>query len=136
MTARGSTLVEFALAWPIALTVVFACVQLAIWGAEQHAARSAALAGARAGSAADAGPATASEVALATLAPSLVGAGAQAWCPGSGLAPSGVWVCARDLPRAIEVSVGGSIPALFPLVGARGLPLAASADVGKERFQP
>jgi len=40
---------EFALAWPVALVLVLGAVETAVWGSELFAARSAALAGARAG---------------------------------------------------------------------------------------
>jgi hypothetical protein len=129
----GAALVDFALAWPLMLLAVFACVQLAIWGAEEHAARSAALAGARAGSAAGAGTDAATEVTLNALGPSLFAIKAVAWCPGSAPAPPGVWVCSRNRPAGVSVDVGGSVPALVPLVGA-GLPIAASASMGKEAF--
>jgi hypothetical protein len=134
-TSDGSALVEFALAWPVALLLVCACVQLAVWGAEQHAARSAALSGARAGSAADGSPAVATEVALEALRPSLIAAAAREWCPGDGQPAAGVWVCARALEDRVDVRVGGHVPALMPLAGS-GLPLSAEADVGQERFAP
>jgi hypothetical protein len=37
---------------------------------------------------------------------------------------------------AVEVRVGGSVPALVPLVpGGRGLPVAADAKLARERFR-
>ena len=49
-TQLAAALVEFALAWPIALVIVLASVEVAVWAEEAYGARSAALAGARAGS--------------------------------------------------------------------------------------
>jgi Flp pilus assembly protein TadG len=131
---RGTALMEFALAWPVALVLVLGAVETAVWGSELFAARSAALAGARAGAVAGAKPAIAAEVALRTLAPSLVGVVAAAWCQGDSRPEPRVWVCARDLGDAVEVQVGGEVPALVPLVRARGLPLQARATVAKEVF--
>ncbi|HKV87106.1 MAG TPA: TadE/TadG family type IV pilus assembly protein [Candidatus Dormibacteraeota bacterium] len=131
---RGTALMEFALAWPIALLLVLACVELSVWEVESYAARSAALAAARAAAAAPFDPRLAETVALHALAPSLAGAPAAAWCPGRGLTPHGVWVCASDRGNAVEVSIGGQVPALVPLFGGSGLPLHADALVDKERF--
>src|SRR5579864_2580639 len=116
---------EFALAWPVAPLLVLGCVELAVWGTESHAARNAALAGARAASAAGADPRAGEVVALRTLGPSLAGASPVAWCPGAGPEPTGVWVCAYDKGLTVEVKVGGSVPALVPLLGSTGLPLHA-----------
>jgi hypothetical protein len=134
VSERAAALVEFALAWPLALILVFACVQLAIWGAEEHAARSASLAGARAGAASDAGPATATAVALAALAPTLVAVKASAWCPGAAPTAAEVWVCSRAQANSVSVEISGSVPALVPLVGGGRLPISAAASVGKESF--
>jgi Flp pilus assembly protein TadG len=126
--------VEFALVWPIALLLVLGCVELAIWGAEAYAVRAAALAGARAGSVAGASPDIAARLAQRALAPSLVGASASVWCPGTTAQPDGVWVCATDLGSAIEVDVGGTVPALVPIVISAGLPVHAHAVIQKETF--
>jgi len=132
---RGAAILEFALAWPVALLLVLGCVELAVWGAESFAARSAALAGARAASVADSNPRTAALVTIRALSPSLVGVQAGVWCPGQG-APPAVWVCAADLGRAIQVDVGGSAPALVPVGLGHGLPLHAHVEIPKEAFTP
>ena len=126
---------EFALAWPVLLLVVFGSIQVAVWGSEQHAAASAALAGARAGSAADSSADAASAVTLAALRPSLIGATVAPWCGGP-RRPAGVWVCARVDERSARVQVGGDVPALVPLPGPRGLPLSADVSIARERFAP
>ena len=125
---------EFALAWPVALVLVLGAVETAVWGSEVFAARSAALAGARAGAVAGAKPVVAAEVTLRTLEPSLVGVAPSAWCPGESPHQPAVWVCARDLGDAVEVDIGGEVPALVPLVGEPGLPLHARVAVAKEVF--
>lgn len=132
--AAGTALVEFALAWPAALLLALGCVELSVWSAEVQAARSAALAGARAASVAGGGESTASRVALRALEPSLVGTAAAAWCPEQGGAPPEVWVCARDSGQAIEVTISGTAPAIVPLVAGAGLPLRAHVAVRKEVF--
>jgi len=131
---RGTALMEFALAWPIALLLVLGAVEKAVWGSEVFAVRSAALAGARAGAVAGLGVAV--EVTLHTLSPSLVGVAASVWCPGGSRPLPAVWVCARDLGPAIEVDVGGLVPALVPIVWDRGLPVHAHVVVDKEAFAP
>jgi hypothetical protein len=131
---RGTALMEFALAWPVALLLVLGAVETTVWGSEVYAARSAALAGARAGAVVGAGTAVAVGVAIRTLAPSLVGVGASAWCPGESRIPPLLWVCASDLGDAIEVVVRGTVPALVPLIGSRGLPLEERMAVRKEVF--
>ena len=78
----GTAMMEFALAWPVALLVVLGSVQTAVWGSEAFAARSAALAGARAGTVSGGTNAIASAVALHSLSPALVGVRATIWCPG------------------------------------------------------
>lgn len=132
--ARGAAIVEFALVWPVALLLVLGCVELGVWDAESFAARSAALAGARAGSVAGAGPGPASAVTLRALRPSLIGTSAVAWCPGSGPVPPSIWVCAKDVGTAVQVDVGGWAPALVPLGPGRGLPLQAHVVLQKEAF--
>lgn len=131
---RGAALMEFALAWPVALLLVLGCVELAVWQVESYSANSAALAGARAGSTAEADPRVAADVTLRALAPGLVGVAASAWCPGGSAPPPRVWVCAVEHSSTIEVQVGGDVPALVPLFGAQGLPLHANVALGKERF--
>ena len=131
---RGTALMEFALAWPVALLLVLGAVETTVWGSEVYAARSAALVGARAGAVVGAGTAIAVRVALHTLGPSLVGVVAAAWCPGDPPNAPPVWVCARDIGDAIEVVIGGVLPTLVPIVSEGGLPLSARAAVQKEAF--
>jgi Flp pilus assembly protein TadG len=131
----GSALLEFAIAWPVALLLIAGSVQLAVWGSETYAAKQAALAGARAGSAADGTAALAQAVALATLRPVLVGTGAGAWCPTSRTARPPVWVCVTWTPTTVEVRVGGTVPAILPLVPGGALPLRADVALGRETFQ-
>jgi len=131
---RGAAILEFALAWPVALLLALGCVELAVWGAESFAARAAALAGARAASVAGSSPRIAEIVTMRALSPSLVGVEAGAWCPGQvGPAPS-VWVCATDQGSAMQVEVGGSVPALVPVGWGEGLPLHAHVEIRKEAF--
>ena len=131
---RGTALVEFALAWPVALMLALGAIEAAVWGSEAFAARSAALAGARAATVAGATPAIAVEVTRRTLSPSLVGVTALAWCPGESRPPVAVWICARDLGSAMEVEVGGTVPAIVPIVNRTGLPMHARVVVQKEVF--
>ena len=133
---RGAALLEFALAWPVALLLVLGSVELAVWGAESFAARSAALAGARAASVAGSNPRIAALVTLSALSPSLVGVKADVWCPGEGATQPAVWVCARDQGPAMQVDVGGSVPALVPIGPGQGLPLHAHVEIQKEVFNP
>ncbi len=131
---RGTALMEFALAWPVAVLLVLGAVETAVWAAETSAARSAALAGARVGAIAGAPLDRAASVTLRTLSPSLVGVTAALWCPGQpGQSPS-VWVCAIDLGPAIQVDVGGSVPALVPIASWSGIPLEAHVVLEKETF--
>ena len=132
--SRGSTLLEFALAWPVFLLGVFGAVELSIWSVEVMAVRSAALAGARAASAAGAGPEAGAGVALITLQPFLAGATAAAWCPGDLSPRPPVWVCARRLDGAVEVQVGGEVPSLVPMFGRAGLPVGADVILSLESF--
>lgn len=131
---RGTALMEFALAWPVALLLVLGAVEMAVWAAETFAARSAALAGARVGAIAGTPPDRAAGVTVRTLSPSLVGVTAAIWCPGQSGLPPAVWVCATDLGPAIEVDVGGSVPALIPIVSRSGIPLQAHVVLEKESF--
>jgi hypothetical protein len=131
---RGTALVEFALAWPVALLLVLGCVELSVWAAESFAARSAALAGARSASVAGSDSRGAATVAVRVLSPSLVGARATAWCPTErGDAPP-VWVCATDLGAAVQVEIGGWVPSLVPIGPRAGLPLHAHVVLEKETF--
>jgi TadE-like protein len=131
---RGTALVEFALAWPVALVLVLGTVETAVWGSELFAARSSALAGARAGAVVGAGPAVAVDVTLRSLSPSLIGVRAAAWCAGESRPHPAVWVCARDLGTAIQVDIGGVVPALVPGINEGGLPLQAHVVVQKAAF--
>jgi hypothetical protein len=132
----GSALLEFAIAWPVALLLVLASVQLAVWGSQAYAVRQAALAGARAGSGAGGSAAIAQAVALASLRPSLVGVAGTPWCAGGGTPPPRLWVCAIFTSSRVEVRIGGSVPALVPLLpGARGLPVSADVSLAREIFR-
>lgn len=134
---HGAALMEFALAWPVALLLVLGAVETAVWGSESFAAGSAALAGARAGAVAGADPAIATAVSVRALNASLVGVTASAWCPNesSDSRPMpAVWVCAHDLGTAVEVVVGGGVPSLVPIVNEGRLPLHARVVVQKEIF--
>jgi hypothetical protein len=131
---RGTALIEFALAWPIALLLALGTVETAVWGSETAAARSAALAGARAAAGRGGTPALAVDVTQRILAPSLVGVVTVAWCPGEPQASPELWVCASDLGDAIQVEIGGTVPAVVPLAGRDGLPLHARVVVQKEVF--
>jgi hypothetical protein len=133
---RGAAILEFALAWPVALLLALGCVELAVWGAESYAARSAALAGARAASVAGSNPRIAALVTIRALSPSLVGVQAGAWCPGQRGSSPPVWVCAVDLGPEVSVEVGGSVPALVPVGLGQGLPLHAHVEMQKEAFTP
>lgn len=132
---RGTALVEFALAWPVALLLALGTVETAVWSSETYAARSAALAGARAAAAAGGTPKLAVAVTQRILSPSLVGVTASAWCPGESKNSPALWVCALDRGDAIQVEIGGAVPAIVPLVRNAGLPLHAQVVVEKERFQ-
>jgi hypothetical protein len=132
----GSALLEFAIAWPVALLLVMASVQLAVWGSEAYAVRQAALAGARAGSGAGGSAAIAQAVALASLRPSLVGVVATPWCATSGAPEPRLWVCGILTASRAEVRIGGSVPGLVPLLpGARGLPVTADVSLDRETFR-
>ena len=132
----GAALVEFALVWPVALLVVLATVEAAVWSVEAYAARAAALAGARAGTVAGGTASAAAEVARRTLSSSLVGVAAADWCPGGPRPAPEVWVCAVDRGTGVEVDVGGAAPALVPLVAGGGIPLQAHVILRKETFAP
>jgi hypothetical protein len=131
---RGTALMEFALAWPIVLMLVLGAVEMAVWASESASARDAALAGARAGTVAGAGVDVAAGVTMRVMSSSLVGVSASAWCPRDPAPAPALWVCATDLGTSLEVDVGGSVPALVPIVPGRGLPLRAHAVLDKERF--
>lgn len=123
------------MAWPVALLLALGAVETAVWTSETFAARSAALAGARAAAAAGGSPGVAVEVTQRVLSPSLVGVTTSAWCPGESQTFPALWVCARDLGDAIQVEIGGAVPAIVPLVSRAGLPLHAQVVVQKERFE-
>ena len=132
--SRGSTLLEFALAWPVFLLAALGTVELSVWSVEVLAARSAALAGARAASAAGASSAVGAAIAVRSLQPFLVGTRAVAWCPGVGTQAPTVWVCAGIDRRGADVLIGGVVPALVPLVSGGGLPIRAHVTLPAERF--
>jgi hypothetical protein len=123
------------LAWPVALLLALGTVETAVWTSETFAARSAALAGARAASGVGGSPEVAAAVTRRILSPSLVGATVSDWCPGESQTAPVLWVCARDLGDAIHVEIGGTVPAIVPLVSQAGLPLHAQVVVQKERFE-
>jgi Flp pilus assembly protein TadG len=132
----GGTLLEFAIAWPVALLLVAGSVQLAVWGSQAYAAKQAALAGARAGSTVGGSTSIAGAVALASLQPVLPGTAASSWCPASRTPQPPVWVCATGSTTTVEVRVGGSAPAILPfLTGGRGLPLNADVSLVREAFR-
>lgn len=131
----GAALLEFALAWPLVLLLVLGAVELAVWGSEMFAARSAALAGARAGTVAGASASVAATVTLRSLSPSLVGVAASSWCPGQPAVAPRVWVCATDLGSDMRIDVGGTVPAIVPVVAGGGLPLHAHVVLQKEVFR-
>lgn len=133
-TRRGSALVEFALAWPVALLLLLGAAQVALWAGESFAARAAVLAGARAGTVAGADPDVASTVAVQALRPAVFGTVVTVSCtarPAPGLA-----VCAHDVANAVEVDVAGTVPALVPLMPGGGLPIGARVVLQKETFAP
>ena len=130
----GSTLLEFAVAWPVFLLAVLGSIQLSIWSVEVLAVRSAALAGARAATAAGSGRAVGSAVAVRSLQPFLAGARAAAWCPGDHDQRPAVWVCSAVAAGSVEVRVGGAVPALVPLAGGLGLPVGADVILSVENF--
>jgi len=132
--ARGAAILEFALTWPVALLLALGCIELAVWSAESFAARSAALAGARAAAVSGSTSQVAALVTIRALSPSLVGVQAVAWCPGQGGGAPPVWVCATDLGSAVQVDIGGSVPALVPVGLGKGLPLNAHVQMQKEVF--
>ena len=132
---RGTALVEFALAWPVALLLALGTVETVVWSSETYAARSAALAGARAAAASGGTPKLAVAVTQRILSPSLVGVTPSAWCPGEQTTSPALWVCAHDQGDAIQVEIGGAVPAIVPLVRNAGLPLHAKVVVEKERFE-
>ena len=134
--AGGSALLEFAIVWPVAMLLVAGSVQLAVWSSEVNAARQAALAGARAGSAADGSAALAQETALHLLQPALVGTWVGPWCPAGRRSGPPVWVCVAVTTTRVEVRIGGDVPALVPLLPGRvGLPVAADVALSREVFR-
>jgi Flp pilus assembly protein TadG len=130
----GAAILEFALVWPVALLMTLGSVELSVWGAESFAARAAAVAGARAASVAGASPRIAEIVTMRVLAANLVGVKASAWCPGQSAPTPLVWVCAADHGSAVQVDVGGMVPALVPVGLGQGLPLHAHVEIQKEAF--
>lgn len=137
MSRRGSALLEFALAWPAALTAVLLGIQVMLWGTGSSAARTAALAGARAGASADGDAALAEQVALAVLRAGLLGATAGPACgdPVLACAGSDLQVTANVDASTVQVTVSGSIPALVPAPAAR-LPISSTAVLPREAFSP
>jgi hypothetical protein len=70
------------------------------------------------------------------LSASLIGVDPRAWCPDQQTPPPAVWVCAIDLGAAVQVDVGGAVPALVPLVPGGGLPIHVHVVLQKEVFAP
>jgi Flp pilus assembly protein TadG len=132
---RGTALMEFALAWPIVLLLVLGAVQLAVWESEAAAAHDAALAGARAGTVVGAGVDTAARVAIHAMSASLVGVTASVWCPRDVAPRPTLWVCAADLRTAVQVDVGGFVPAVVPVISGGGIPIRAHVVLDKEDFR-
>ena len=132
--SRGQALVEFAVAWPVTLLLVLVCVQLGVFAAEAQAAREAALVGARSGTALGSGPAASAALAVDALRPWVIGAEVGAWCPGKPDQPQ-VWVCGQGTGDWVDVSIGGRVPALVPLLPGGGIPLAADVRLDTERFR-
>lgn len=128
----GGALVEFALAWPVALVLLLGGVQVALWASESFAARAAILAGARAGTVAGAQADVAAKVAVRALRPAVFGTFVTASCASP--SGSGLVVCARDVGNSVEVEVAGTVPALMPLAPARGLPVRARVVLQRETF--
>jgi len=116
------------------MLLVLGAVETAVWASESFAARTAALAGARAAAAAGGNDDLAVAVTLRLLAPGLVGVSASAWCPGESKQAPALWVCGRDLGDSMEVEIGGVVPAIVPMVAEGGLPLHARVAVQKEVF--
>lgn len=133
---RGDALVEFALAWPVAVFLTAGGVQLALWSAELSAAQEASLAGARIGQSPAASAAQVDDAALVVLRPWAVGVRPDRWCPGDPGAQPQLWVCASLTPGLVEVRAGGVLqPLLALLPGGRGLPFEAQVQLPREAFQ-
>ena len=138
---RGSTRLEFALAWPVALLLVLGCVQLGLYSVEAYSARAAAMVGARAGAARGGTEAGATAATLAALNPSLVGIRAKPFCRNQSgpraPVPPPLWVCTVYSAHTVTVEVGGRVPALVPLLDFQPwLPVAAHAVLATEVFNP
>ncbi len=133
LRCHGAALVEFALAWPVALLLVLGAVQVTLWASESFAARAAILAGARAASVGGSSPDVAAKVAVRILQPAIFGTSVHTSCAQD--QASDFRVCARDLGDAVEVDVDGAVPALVPLI-AGGLPVDAHVVLQKELFTP
>ena len=130
----ANALVEFAIAWPVALLLVAGTIQLAVWGSEAFVARQAALSGARAGSVAGGSSQVAEATALAVLRPVLVGTTAAAGCAIQRRGQPQVWVCVVWRSATVEVRVAGSVPSLLPLVPGGSLPVGADVTLAREVF--
>lgn len=131
---RGSALVEFALAWPVALLIVLGAVEISLWASESFAARDAALAAARAEAVAGGSPAAASRIAISDLQAGVFGAPVIASC-NRALGGEGIEVCVRDLGPEVDVAIDGSVPSLVPLAAGHALPISAHAVVRKEVYE-
>ena len=131
LRCRGAALVEFALAWPVALLLVLGAVQVTLWASESFAARAAILAGARTATVGGSTADVAAIVAVRALRPAIFGTTVRASCANEN--SSYLRVCARDLGDAVEVDVDGTVPALVPLI-AGGLPVDAQVILQKELF--
>lgn len=132
---RGDALVEFALAWPVAVLLTAGGVQLALWSAELSAVQEASLAGASIGQSPAASAAQVDDAALAVLRPWAGGVRPVSWCPGDpGVQPQ-LWVCASLTPAHVEVRAGGELQPLLALLPGRGLPFEAEVQLPREAFQ-
>lgn len=129
----GAALLEFAIAWPVVLLLVFGAVRLSLWAEESFAAREAALAGARAAAVSGGSTGTGDSVALNVLRPAIFGGEVVASCEPAAVGDV-LQVCTREVGAAIDVTVAGTVPALLPLPVRQGLPIRAHVLLAKEVF--
>lgn len=132
---RGAALVEFAVAWPVAVLLTAGGVQLTLWGAEVSAAHEAALAGARVGQAPGASAAQVKNAAQTVLRSWAGGVAPVAWCPGEEALQPQLWVCPGLTPALSEVRVGGDLTPLLALVPGGRLPFAVDVRLPREAYR-